>query len=61
MAYHSVRDRRFVGVGVYERSLVTGLRESSRFAVDRSTRLYRETATAKIEVTEANAVTGAHR
>jgi glycosyltransferase involved in cell wall biosynthesis len=61
IAYHSVRDRKFVGVGVYERSLFTGFRESARFAVDRSTRLYRETATAKIGVTEANTVTTAVR
>jgi glycosyltransferase involved in cell wall biosynthesis len=59
--YRSVRARRLIGVSLYGRSLLTGLRESTRFGVDRRTRLYTETARAKIHVTDANAITGAKR
>jgi hypothetical protein len=57
--YKSVRQRRLVNVSLYGRSLFTGVREGAKFGVDRQTRLYRETAKGRIEVTEANAVTGA--
>jgi glycosyltransferase involved in cell wall biosynthesis len=57
----SVRTRRPVPVGDYGRNLVTGIRMGSRFGVDRERRLYRETARARIDVTEANAVTGVVR
>ena len=60
-AYRSIRRRRYVPVSVYGRNLVTGVRQASRFAVDRKLRLYRETDRAQIGVTESNAVTGVIR
>jgi GT2 family glycosyltransferase len=42
----------------YGRNLFTGIRLGSRFAVDKHHRLYRETPRARLEVTDANAVTG---
>ncbi len=45
----------------YSAHLLTGVRDASKFAIDRKFRLYRETASAKMTVTEANAVTAAKR
>jgi GT2 family glycosyltransferase len=56
--YNSLRQRRLVKLSDYGRGLFTGLRESARFGVDRRTRMYRETSRGRIEVTEANAVSG---
>jgi glycosyltransferase involved in cell wall biosynthesis len=55
---HSCRDRRLVPLSDYGRSLATGIRLGSRFAIDKQHRLYRETSRARLHVTEANAVTG---
>jgi O-antigen biosynthesis protein len=41
--------------------LFVGVREAAKFAIDPRFRLYRETAKAKITVTEANVVTGVQR
>jgi GT2 family glycosyltransferase len=60
-AKESVRQRRPVAVSEYGKNLVTGIRMGSRFAIDRRHRLYRETARAKIDVTDANVVTGVVR
>lgn len=57
----SVRQRRIVKVSPYGRNLFRGIRESARFGVDRRTRLYRETTRGRIEVTDANAVSGARK
>ncbi len=57
----SWRARRPVVVSDYGRNLFTGIRLGSRFGVDKSKRLYRETERARIDVTEANAVTGVVR
>jgi glycosyltransferase involved in cell wall biosynthesis len=59
--YHSVRERRLVRVSIYGRNLFTGIRQSLRFSVDRRTRLYGETDRGRIEVTEANAVSGSRK
>jgi GT2 family glycosyltransferase len=59
--YRSVRQRKLVGVSEYGRNLIVGMREGARFGVDRRTRLYRETARARIEATDANVVTGARK
>jgi hypothetical protein len=59
--YHSVRQRKLVKVSTYGRNLFTGVRQSMRFSVDRRTRLYGETARGRIEVTEANAVSGSQK
>jgi glycosyltransferase involved in cell wall biosynthesis len=59
--YHSVRQRRLVGVSIYGRNLVIGIREASRFGVDRQRRLYRETARSRFRATDANVVTGMGR
>jgi glycosyltransferase involved in cell wall biosynthesis len=59
--YHSLRQRRLVKVSIYGRSLFTGIRASTRFGVDRRTRLYRETARGRIEVTEGHAISGARK
>ncbi len=59
--YKSIRHRRLVNVSLYGRSLFTGVREGARFGVDRQTRLYRETRRGRIEVTDANAVSGARK
>jgi GT2 family glycosyltransferase len=56
-----VRQRRPMPVGDYGRNLVTGIRMASRFDVDKEHRLYRENDRARIDVTEANAVTGVVR
>ena len=45
----------------YTPNIFVGIRDASKFAIDRDSRLYRETAKAKITVTEANAVTGQQR
>jgi len=58
--YNSIRQRRFV-LSLYGRSLFRGLRDSARFGVDRRTRMYRETRRGRIDVTEANAVSGVQR
>jgi glycosyltransferase involved in cell wall biosynthesis len=55
-AKESVRQRRFVNLGPYGRSLFSGVRESFRFAVDRQTRLYRETARSRMATTDGNAL-----
>jgi GT2 family glycosyltransferase len=60
-AYQSVRQRKFVNVSLYGRSLFAGIRESMRFGVDRRKRLYRETGRGRIEVTDANAVSGSRK
>ncbi len=60
-ALESLRERRPVAVNDYGRNLFTGIRLGSRFAVDKQRRLYRETAKARIDVTDANAVTGVVR
>ena len=57
----SVRGRRPAPVDLYGRNLVTGIRMGSRFDVDKDRRLYRESAKARIEVTDANAVTSVVR
>jgi hypothetical protein len=57
----SARERRPVGLSPYGRSLFTGIRLGARFDVDRGRRLYRETTRARIDVTDANAVTTAAR
>jgi glycosyltransferase involved in cell wall biosynthesis len=59
--YRSGRARRWVGVSPYARHLFTGIRDASRFGVDRQRRLFRETSRAQITVTEANLITGAAR
>ncbi|MCC6730427.1 MAG: glycosyltransferase family 2 protein [Chthonomonadales bacterium] len=46
---------------LYGRSVLVGIGEARRFAIDRRYRLYRETASGRMEVTQANAVTGARR
>jgi hypothetical protein len=46
---------------IYGRNLMVGFRHGARFAIDREFRLYRETAAAKMIVTEANVVTSAKR
>jgi hypothetical protein len=45
----------------YAFNLFNGVRDGMKFAVDKGHRLYRETERGKITVTEANAVTSAHR
>jgi glycosyltransferase involved in cell wall biosynthesis len=45
----------------YTPNLWNGIREASKFAIDRKSRLYRETDKGKLTVTEANAVTGVQR
>jgi GT2 family glycosyltransferase len=60
-ALESLRERRPVAISDYGRNLFTGIRLGSRFAVDKEHRLYRETAKARINVTDANAVTGVVR
>jgi len=45
----------------YVTHLFVGIREASKFAIDPRHRLYRETAKAKITVTEANVVSGVQR
>ncbi len=45
----------------YTPNLFVGIRDGSKFAIDRKLRLYRETRDAKITVTEANVVTGVQR
>jgi glycosyltransferase involved in cell wall biosynthesis len=57
----SWREHRPVAVSDYGRNLLTGIRLGSRFDVDKERRLYRETARARIDVTDANAVTGVVR
>jgi glycosyltransferase involved in cell wall biosynthesis len=46
---------------VYTPNLFVGIRDASKFAIDRKLRLYRETRDAKMTVTESNAVTGVQR
>lgn len=43
----------------YGRHLLVGIREASRFAIDRKYRLYRETERGQMTVTQANVVTAA--
>jgi glycosyltransferase involved in cell wall biosynthesis len=57
----SWRERRPAVLDEYGRNLMTGIRLGSRFGVDKRHRLYRETERARIDVTEANAVTGVVR
>ncbi|HEX6273618.1 MAG TPA: glycosyltransferase family A protein [Polyangiaceae bacterium] len=45
----------------YTLNLIEGVREGSKFAVDRRTRLYRETERGKMTVTDANAVTATQK
>ena len=45
----------------YISGLFDGIRLASKFAVDRRTRLYRETADAKLTVTQANVVSGVQK
>ncbi|MEJ0099066.1 MAG: glycosyltransferase family A protein [Pseudomonadota bacterium] len=45
----------------YVANLFVGVREAWKFDIDSKSRLYRETATAKMTVTEANAVSGVQR
>lgn len=56
MLRRSWRERRPVGISVYGRGVTMGIREASHFAVDRSRRLYRPTATSDTRATEANPV-----
>ncbi len=56
-----VRERRPMAPDDYGRNLMTGIRMGARFDVDKERRLYIETAKARIDVTEANAVTGVVR
>ena len=55
----SLKQRRLVGRGDYGRHLWEGVRAASKFAIDPRFRLYRETASGKMTVTDANAVTAA--
>jgi O-antigen biosynthesis protein len=45
----------------YTRHLFVGIRDASKFAIDPKHRLYRETAKAKMTVTDANVVSGVQR
>jgi GT2 family glycosyltransferase len=45
----------------YGQSLLTGVRMAAKFAIDPELRLYRETADAKMTVTQANVVTGVRK
>ena len=45
----------------YTENLFVGIRDAAKFAIDPKHRLYRETAKAKMTVTEANVVTGVQR
>jgi glycosyltransferase involved in cell wall biosynthesis len=45
----------------YAFNLFNGIRDGLKFDIDKSLRLYRESATGKMTVTDANAVTSAHR
>jgi GT2 family glycosyltransferase len=45
----------------YTVNLFVGIRDASKFAIDPKHRLYRETAKAKMTVTDANVVTGVQR
>jgi GT2 family glycosyltransferase len=45
----------------YTPNLFVGIRDAAKFAIDPKHRLYRETAKAKMTVTEANVVTGVQR
>ena len=45
----------------YGSHLLAGVRDAAKFGIDRKFRLYRETANAKMTVTQANAVTAAKR
>jgi len=45
----------------YTASLFTGVRDASKFGIDRTQRLYREKRAGQMSVTEANAVTGIKR
>jgi len=45
----------------YTPNLFVGIRDAAKFAIDPRHRLYRETAKAKLTVTEANVVTGVQR
>jgi GT2 family glycosyltransferase len=55
-----LRDGRFTA-DPYASHLFVGVRDGSRFAVDRKLRLYRETRDATMSVTQANAVTATSR
>jgi glycosyltransferase involved in cell wall biosynthesis len=57
--HQSFRQRRVAPLSDYGRNLFTGIRLGARFDVDKRHRLYRENSRARIEVTEANAVTAA--
>jgi GT2 family glycosyltransferase len=45
----------------YGANLLTGIRDASKFAIDKRYRIYQETRDAKMTVSEANAVTGVRR
>jgi len=45
----------------YTPGVLTGIRDGAKFDIDRKRRIYRESRTAKMTVSEANAVTGAQR
>jgi glycosyltransferase involved in cell wall biosynthesis len=45
----------------YAFNLVNGIRDAAKFDIDRKFRIYRESAKAKMTVTESNAVTGVQR
>jgi glycosyltransferase involved in cell wall biosynthesis len=59
--YHSLKQRRLVPVSGYGKYLMVGVREASKFAIDRTFRLYQETDRGKMSVTESNVVTGTLR
>jgi glycosyltransferase involved in cell wall biosynthesis len=45
----------------YAFNLVNGIRDAAKFDIDRKSRIYRESAQAKMTVTDSNAVTGVQR
>jgi GT2 family glycosyltransferase len=55
-----IRERRW-RLNPYYANLFVGVRDASKFAIDRKFRLYRETQSAKMTVTQANAVTTSKR
>jgi GT2 family glycosyltransferase len=59
MVFRSYHERRPVGVNAYGKNLLKGVLEASRFDIDRSRRLFKESARAQLSVTAANAVTTA--
>jgi len=57
---HLLRDHHFA-YDDYAANLITGIRDASKFEIDPRYRLFRETATGKMTVTAANAVTATKR